>query len=85
MRSLTLRPLGKLFYFDLFQGVFWVIILWGRGNKIAHGITCICPTMSYLDLFFAGDVPLNDKITPVAIDLIVTSAEVKRSTETENM
>lgn len=60
-----------------------VIILWGRGNRIAHGITCICPTMSYLGLFFAGDVPLNDKINPVAIDLIVTSAEVKRSPETD--
>ncbi len=85
MRSLTLRPLGKIFYFDLFQGVFLVIILWGRGNRIAHGITCICPIMSYLGLLFAGDVPLNDKINPVAIDLIVTLAEVKRSPETENM
>ena len=85
MRSLTLRPLGKCFNFDLFQGVFLVIILWSRGNIIAHGNSCICPTMSYLGLFFAEDVPLNDKINPVVIDLIVTSAEVKRSPETENM
>ena len=60
MRSLALRHMGKFFNLDLFQGVFLVIILWGRGNRIAHGITCICPTMSYLGLFFAGDVPLND-------------------------
>ena len=41
--------------------------------------------MSYLGIFFVGDVPLNDKINPIATDLIVTLAEVKGSPERENM
>ena len=50
-----------------------------------HRITFICPIMSYLGIFFVGDVPLNDKINPIATGLIVTLAEVKRSPERKNM